>query len=179
MLATSLPGCVLGSEAFYFLFSLQRHGGGLRHTRSSLWAIPMSPPMADPCSHDVTLHIPTSARSRGIPHAGLRALFPRHSCHEVRADDVTCATSLHGFPCRPARAHRPPETRSTRSANRTRGMQHVEPRTRAHVGTHVFRIPSTLAYILAVHAAGLCPTWKISGPDREDAHVQAVCDVRH
>ena len=39
----------------------------------------------------------------------------------------------------------------TRSAHRTRGMQHVMPRTRAHMGIHVFQIHPTLAYyILAV-----------------------------
>ena len=62
----------------------------------------------------------------------------------------------------------------TRSAHRTRGMQHVMLCTRAHMGTPVCRIHPTFAYIFAIHAAGLCPTWNISGPDREDAHVQAV-----
>jgi len=72
-----------------------------------------------------------------------------------------------------------PETRSARSANITPGMQHVMPRTRPHVGTPVCRIHPTLAYILAVHAAGSYPTWNISGPDHEDAPVQAVREVRH
>jgi len=72
-----------------------------------------------------------------------------------------------------------PETRSARPANRTRGMQHVMPRTRAHVGTPVCRIHPTLAYIFAVHAAGSYPTWNVSGPDREDAHVPAVREMRH
>ena len=76
------------------------------------------------------------------------------------------------------RARFVPGTRSVCSANRTRGMQHVMPRTRAHVGTHVFRI-QLLSAILTVHAAGLCPTWNVSGPDREDARVQAEREVRH
>ena len=57
--------------------------------------------MADPCSHDISLHISTSARFRGIPHVGRRALFPRHSCREIPGD-VTRAPSLQ-----PARAYRP------------------------------------------------------------------------
>jgi len=92
--------------SLFFVF-LHRHGGGLRHARSSPWAIPTSPPMADPCSHDVSLHIPTRAGSRGIPHASQRALFPRHSCREIPTNDVTRAPSLRSFLCRPARAHRP------------------------------------------------------------------------
>ena len=70
--------------------------------------------------------------------------------------------------------------RSARSANRTRGMQHVMPRTRAHVVTRVFQIPS-LAYIFAVHAAGSYPTWSILTPDcnRADAPVQAVRETHH
>ena len=81
-------------------FFLQRHGIGLRLARPSL-------PTGDTCNHDVTLHIPTSARSHGIPHTELRAPFAQHSCREVRADDVTSAPNLRGFPCRPARVHRP------------------------------------------------------------------------
>ena len=69
--------------------------------------MPTSLPMADPCGHDVTPSIPLSARSRGIPHAGQRALFFRHTCREVRADDVTHAPNPHGFPCRLARVHHP------------------------------------------------------------------------
>jgi len=103
----------------------------------------MSPPMADPCSHDVTLHIVTSARFCGIPHAGRGALFPRHSCREIPADDVTRAPSLRGFPCRPARAHRPGNPlrafhgqntwHAARDAPHTRGTPHTRPRGTPHV----------------------------------------------
>ena len=44
-------------------------------------------------------------------------------------------------------------------------MQHMMPRTRAHVGTRVFRIQTTLAAILAVREALLNPTWSVSAPD--------------
>ena len=92
-------------------------------------------------------------------------------------------TSLAHRACTASRAgwhtRNVPETHSACSTNRTRGMQHMEPRTRAHMGTPLCRIPSTLTYILTVHAAGLCLTWNVSGPDRADAHVQAVREVRH
>ena len=68
---------------------------------------------------------------------------------------------------------------TARSANRTRGIQHVELCTRVHMGTPVCWIPPTLAAILTVHAAGLYPKRNVSGPDRADAHVQAVREVRH
>ena len=49
-------------------------------------------------------------------------------------------------------------------------MQHVMPRTRAHVGTRVFQIHTTLAIcILAVDAAGSFPTWRVLAPDCDRA----------
>ena len=162
MLATSLPGRVLGARLF-FIFFLQRHGGGLRLARSSLWAIPTSLPMADPCSHDVTLHIPTSARSRGIPHTSQRALFPWHSCCEIPVDDVTRAPNLCGFPCRPARAHRPGNPLHAFRKQNTRHAACGAPQ-RAHVGTCVFRIHPVVA-ILAVPATVFSET--------QDVHVPA------
>ena len=97
-------GLCTGSEAFFYF--LQHHGGGFWHARSSLWAMPTSLPTGDTCGHDVTLRIPNSARSRGIPHTGLRVPFPRHSCHEIPGD-VTRTPSMHGKPRRLARAYRP------------------------------------------------------------------------
>ena len=132
---------------------------------------PIRAAMTSPCTSQQALafgEFPTWDDVRCFP--GIRAArFPVTSLTH-RA----CAVSHAGQHARIA-----PETRCTRSVNRTRGTQHVEPRTCAHVGTRVFQIPSTLATILAVHAAGLCPTWKVSRPDHEDARVQAVREVRH
>ena len=101
--------------------------------------------------------------------SGLRAVrFPVKSlAHQARA---ACRAGWH--------ARIVPRICSAHSVNRTCGMQHVMPRTRAHVGTRPFQIQS-LAAILTVHAAGLWPTWNVSGPDRVDAHVQAMREVRH
>ena len=171
MSTTSCRAVYMERGSFSFL---HLHGGVFQHARSSLWAMPTSLPTGDTCSHDATLPIPNSARSRGIPHAG-RALFVRHSCHEVPADDVTrgpaCAVSRAG-------RHAPnvPETRSARSArsaNRTRGMQHVMPRTRAHVGTRVFQIHLTLAAILTVHATVFFETRDVPAPESLHEYARA------
>ena len=58
-----------------------------------------------------------------------------------------------------------PGTRSVRPANRTRGPQHVEPRTYAHMGVRAFRILQTLTYILSVREVVLSQTWSVSGLD--------------
>ena len=64
-------------------------------------------------------------------------------------------TSLAHRTCTACRGGQPeriiPWTRSARSTNRTRGMQHVELRTRAGMGTRLFQIQSLVA-ILAIHA---------------------------
>jgi len=72
-----------------------------------------------------------------------------------------------------------PETRSACSANRTRSMQHVMSRTRAHMGTPVFRIPSTLAYILTVRVTVFPETRDVPSPDslHEDARARAVREM--
>ena len=94
-------------------------------------------------------------------------------------------TSVAQRTCTACRAGQPerivPWTRSARAANRTRGAQHVELRTRARMWTRPFQIHLTLAYIFTVHVAGLYPTWNVLAPDRNraDAHVQAVREVRH
>ena len=61
---------------------------------------PIRAAMMSPCTSQQALAL------AGFPTRP-RALFPRHSCREIPADDVTRAPSLHGFLCRPARAHRP------------------------------------------------------------------------
>ena len=82
---------------------ISRHECRGNSARCPTWGIPREQALVGMCSHDVTLHIATSARFRRIPHAGRRALFPRQSCREIPADDVTRAPSLRGFPCMPAR----------------------------------------------------------------------------
>ena len=116
-----------------------------RYQRPLRWPISTSPPMADPCSHDVTLHIQTCARFRGIPHAVRRALFVRSSRREVRADDVTRAPNLRGFPCRPARAYRPgnplPAFREQNTRYAARDAPHTcpcgNPRVPNSINTHL------------------------------------------
>jgi len=116
-----LPRAVYLEQGF-FCFLLHHHGGGRQLTRSSL-------PMADPCSHDVTLPIAPSVRFQGIPHVSQRALFTRNPRREVRADDVTRTPDLHGFPCRPARVHRPRNPlrtfREQNMRNAARGASHT------------------------------------------------------
>ena len=55
-------------------------------------------------------------------------------------------------------------------------MQHVQPRTRAHVETRVFQIQTTSAAILAVREALLNPTRSVSMQDslHEDARARVV-----
>ena len=55
-------------------------------------------------------------------------------------------------------------------------MQHVMPRTRAHVGTRVFQIHLTLAAILTVHATVFFETRDGPAPEslHEDARVRAA-----
>ena len=78
---------------------------------------------------------------------------------EFPTRDVRCLSGIRAarFPVMTSHAHRACSWRvrnvpETRSAHRTRGMQHVMPRTRAHVGTRVFQIHLTLAAILTVRA---------------------------
>ena len=62
------------------------------------------------------------------------------------------------------RARLIPETRSACSVNRTRGMQHKMPRTRAHVGTCVFQIYLTLASILPICTTVFFDTRDVPAP---------------
>ena len=96
MFTRSWPGPCTRSKAPR---TLHRQGGGFRLARSSL-------PLDDTWGLVVAPCIATSARFRGIPHAGQHALFARNSRREVPSD-VTHAPNLRGFPCRPARAYRP------------------------------------------------------------------------
>jgi len=82
----------------------------------------------------------------------------------------TC-TACHAGPPE----HVVPGAHSARSANGTRGAQHVMPRRRARMGTPVCRI-QTLAAILAVHEALLNPTRSVSVPGsrHEDARARAA-----
>ena len=104
------------------------------------------------------------------PQALAFAGFPTRN--NVRRFSGICAarSGLMTSPTRRAcsrRTHLVPETRSVCSVNRTRGMQHEMPRTRAHMhmGTPVFRIHLTLASILAVRATVF--------PDTRDVHAPA------
>ena len=117
---------------FFSLFLLHRQGGGRQLARSSL-------PSGDTCSHDVTLLISTSARFRAVPHASQHALFARNSRWEIPGD-VTHPLNLHGFPCRPARGHRP--------GNPLRAFREQNTRHAAcgasHTGSHVDpRLPNS------------------------------------
>ena len=152
MLATSWLGHVLGSEALFFSSAMVAvYGMPVRPygrcQRPLRW--PIRAAMTSPCTSQQALafgEFPTWDDVRCFP--GIRAArFPVTSLTH-RA----CAVSHAGQHARIV-----PETRS---ADRTRGMQHVMPRTRAHIS--------------AVHAASSYPTWNVSGPDREDAHVPAV-----
>ena len=115
--------------------------------------------------------------------SGMRA--NAHRSPITRAARSVPMTSLAHRTCAVSRAGQPeridPEIRSARSANRTRGMQHMELRTRARMWTCPFQIPTTLAYIFAVHVAGLYPTWNVLAPDRNraDARVLAMRETRH
>ena len=142
-----------------------------RYQRPLRW--PIRAAMTSPCTSQQALALagfPTRASVCCFP--GIRAArFPPMTSLAHRA----CAVSRAGQHARIIT-----ETRSARSVNRTRGMQHVMPRTRAHVGTRVFQIPS-LTYIFAVHAAGSYPMWSVLVPDhnRADAPVQAVRETHH
>ena len=88
---------------------------------------PIRAAMTSPCTSQQALALagfPTRVHMCCFP--GIRAArFPPMTSLAHRA----CAVSRAGEHARIV-----PETRSVRSANRTHGMQHVEPRTRAHVG---------------------------------------------
>ena len=83
----------------------------------------------------------------------------------------TCAVSRAGQPERII-----PGTRSARSANRTRGMQHVMPRTRARMGTRPFQIQTLAVYLLTVREFFLSQTRSVSAPDslHVDARARAI-----
>ena len=76
-------------------------------------------------------------------------------------------TSLAHRTCTACHAGQPerivPWTRSARSTNRARGMQHVELRTRAGIGTRPFQIQSRVA-ILAIHATVSFETRDVHAP---------------
>ena len=121
MLATSLPGRVLG--ATIFLFFLHCQGGGLQLARSSL-------PSGDMCSLVVALRITNSAHFRWIPYVSQRVQLTRNSCWEI-SGDVTRAPNLRGFPCRPARAYCPGNPlctfREQNTRHAARGAPHMRP----------------------------------------------------
>ena len=101
-----LPGqdaCHILAGAVYLerglFFPLHRQGDSLRLARSSL-------PSGDTCSLVIALHIATSARFQGVRHASQRVPLARNSRREVPSD-VTRTLNLRGFPCWPARVHRP------------------------------------------------------------------------
>ena len=113
------------------------------------------------------------------PQALVFAGFP--TPNNVRHFSGICAarSGLMTPPTRRAcswRARLVPETRSACSENRTRGMQHKMPRTRAHVGTRVFQIHLTLASILAVRLTVFSNTWDVPAPDslHEDTRARAA-----
>ena len=105
-----------------------------------------------------------------------------HVTHAARSVPMT---SLAHRTCVVSRAGQPerivPWTPSMRSVHASCTAQHVEPRTRARMGTRPFQIHTTLAYIFAVHTAGSYPTWNVSGPDRDraNARVWAVRETCH
>ena len=105
---------------------------------------------------------------------------------EFPTPDVRCLSGIRAarFPVMTSHAHRAcswharnvPETRSERSAHRTRSMQHEMSRTRAHVGTRVFQVHLTLASILTVRATVFSDTRDVPAPDSlyEDARARAA-----
>jgi len=160
-----------------FFFSWHPQGSGLRHALSSL-------PSGDTCSHDVTLLIAPSARFQGIPQASQRAMFTRNSrCSPATCTGKSPVTSLAHRTCAVSRAGQHerivPGTRSARSANRTRGKQHVELLTRARMGTPVCRIQTTLTAILTVRTTVSFETRDVPAPEslHEDARVRAVREM--
>ena len=115
--------------SFFFFFLLHRQGGGLQLARSSL-------PSGDTCSHDVSLRISTSARLRGVRHASQRAPLARNSRSEVPRD-ITRTLNLRGFPCKPARAHRPGNPLHAFREQNTRRAARGALHTRSHVDPSV------------------------------------------
>ena len=146
-----------------FFFFLYRQGGSLRLARSSL-------PSDDNCSLNVALRIALSARLRGVRHAMMRANV--HHSPVARAARSVPMTSLALGPCAVCRVV--PGTHSARLAHTSRAAEHVELRTRAHMGTRSFQIHPTLAYILSVHEVVLSQTRNISGLDSLHADVHAM-----
>jgi len=162
-----LAGAVYLERGLFFF--LHRQGGGLRLAHSSLppddtWGLAVASQQA--LAFEGSAMRANACRSPVTHAARSPVTSPTH---------LTCAVSRAGPHERIV-----PGTRSARSANRTRGVQHVELHTRARMRTRPFQIHTALAiYILAVHAAGSYPTWSILAPDcdRADARVQALREM--
>ena len=141
-----------------------------RYQRPLRW--PIRAAMTSPCTSQQELALvgfPMRANVRCFP--GIRAArFPPMTSLAHRACAVSCAGQ---------HARIVPETRSVRSANRTRGMQHVMPCTGAHVGPRVFQIQPTLAAILTVRATVFSETRDVPAPKslHEDALMRAVREM--
>ena len=173
MLATSWPGPCTWCEAFFIYF--------FRTAKAAVCDSLVRPfhrairaALSSPCASQSVLTFVVSAMRADV-----------RCSPEARAARSVPMTSLAHGPCALSHAGQPdcivPWTHSERSANRTRGVQHVELRTRTRMWTHPFQIHTTLANIFVIHAAGSYLTWNISGPDRDraDAHMWAMRETRH
>ena len=123
----------------------------------------------DKWDHTIALSIAPCTRSRFVRHAKHHAPLIRISCREIPSD-VTRTQNLRGLPCKPAERV-VPGTHSRRSANRTRGVQHVIPRTSARMGTCAFRIHTT--FLLTVHMPVSYHARDVSAPASDRANVRA------
>ena len=164
---TPCPGSCTHSKALFFFYTSMVEVYGTTIRPSGRYQRPLR------------WTINAAMTSPGASHRAL-AFAEFRTRNNVRHFSGICATR---FPPMTSHAHRAcsrrvrlvPGTRSAHSADRTRGMQHMVPRTRVPV----FQIHLTTLAILTIHAAGLCPTWNVSGPDREGTCVPAVHEVRH
>ena len=121
------------------------------------------------CQHPFQWPIRAAMTSLRQFHSALaRGEFPTRDVRclsGIRAARFPPMMTSHAHRACSWRARNVPETRSARSANRTRGMQHVMPRTRAHVGTRVFRIHLTFVAILTVLATVFFNMWDVPAPE--------------